>query len=148
MAENVKLDGASERTFCPAAVPVRATDTGVVESLVRVRNPVNVPSAEDEKVTIMLQLAPLASEEPQVLVWLKPVPEVAKLLSATAVLPVFVKVAVWEAVPAEEAVVTVAKVIVAGASDRVLMIVGGFTPGLLLHPASTRTQHSSAKRRE
>ncbi len=55
-----------------APVPVKLTDCGLPEALsVMLRVPVRVPDAVGVNVTLMVQLAPAATELPQVLVWAK-----------------------------------------------------------------------------
>ncbi len=74
-------------------VPVRVTDCGLSEALsVMLRVPVRVPEAVGVKVTLMLQLAPAATELPQVLVCVKSplfVPVTAMLVRLSEALPVF-----------------------------------------------------------
>src|SRR5260370_9051623 len=53
-------------------IPVRLTDCGLPEALsVMLRVPVRLPDAVGVNVTLMVQLAPAATELPQVLVWAK-----------------------------------------------------------------------------
>jgi hypothetical protein len=76
----------------PVPVPVRLTVW--VEGLalsVMVRVPVLVPAVVGLKVTLMAQLAPAATLEPQVLVWEKS-PLILMLLMLRVALPVFVSV--------------------------------------------------------
>ena len=57
--------------------------------------PVRVPGLEGVKVTLMVQLAPAATEAPQVLLWAKSVVFVSKMLVMVNVaLPVLVSVIV------------------------------------------------------
>src|SRR5260370_741630 len=70
-------------------VPVRLTDCGLPEALsVMFRVPVRVPEAVGVKVTLMLQLAPAATELPQVLVSAKS-PLAEMLVRLSEALPVF-----------------------------------------------------------
>ena len=87
---------ADNPTTGPVPVPVRPTVCGLPEALsVIVTEAVRVPGAVGAKVTLRVQLAPVATEVPQVLTWLKsPVfaPVKATLLMLRAALPVFVSV--------------------------------------------------------
>jgi hypothetical protein len=88
-----KVKEVGERlTAGPVPVPVRLTVW--VEGLalsVMVRVPVLVPAVVGLKVTLMVQLAPAATLEPQVLVWEKS-PLVLMLLMLRVALPVFLSV--------------------------------------------------------
>jgi hypothetical protein len=77
-------------------VPVRLTDCGLLEALsVMLSLPDRAPEAVGLKVTLMLQLAPAATELPQVLVCAKSllfVPVTAMLARLSGALPVFERV--------------------------------------------------------
>ncbi len=77
-------------------LPVRLTAWGLFVALSAMFNvPVRVPGLEGVKVTLMVQLAPTATEAPQVLVWTKSVVFVSKMLVMVNVaLPVLVSVIV------------------------------------------------------
>jgi hypothetical protein len=95
-----------------APVPVRLTDCGLPEALsVMLRVPVRVPDAVGVNVTLMVQLAPAATELPQVLVWAKS-PLAEMLVRLSEALPVLESVTdcaalvvptVWLAKVSEEA---------------------------------------------
>jgi hypothetical protein len=73
-------------------VPVSATVCGLPTPLsVMVRAPVLVPPAVGLKVTLRVQLAPVATLEPQVFVWEKS-PLTVMLLMLRVALPVFLRV--------------------------------------------------------
>ena len=80
-------------------VPVRLTLWGLPVALsVTVRAVLRVPLAAGVKVTLIVQLAPAATELPQLLVCAKSpgfVPVSARLVTLKAVLPEFVKVTAW-----------------------------------------------------
>jgi hypothetical protein len=80
-----------------APVPVRLNDCGLPEALsVMLRVPMRVPDAVGVNVTLMVQLAPAATELPQVLVWAKsPLAETPVRFSEA--LPVFASVTVCAA---------------------------------------------------
>ena len=78
-------------------VPVRLTVCGLFDaSLVATREPVRVPDAVGVKVTAMVQTAPIASELPQLLLWVKSPPGTMLLMLIVAV-PVLLSVTDWEA---------------------------------------------------
>ena len=83
----------------PVPVPVRLTFWGLPVALsVRVIAALRVSLAAGMKVTLIVQLAPAATELPQLLVCAKSlglVPVSARLVRLKAVLPEFVKVIVW-----------------------------------------------------
>ena len=73
-------------------MPVRFTTCGLPGALsVMLTVPVRVPVCVGVKVTLMMQLAPLASELPQVLVWAKS-PLATMLVTLKDVVPAFVNV--------------------------------------------------------
>src|SRR5205807_10115469 len=75
-----------------APVPVRLTDCGLPAALsVMVIAPVRVPVAVGVKVTLMAQLAPAATDVPQVLVCMKS-PLATMLVTLSATVPVLVSV--------------------------------------------------------
>src|SRR5437899_310696 len=77
-----------------APVPVRLTDCGLPAALsVMVIAPVRVPVAVGVKVTLMAQLAPAATDVPQVLVCMKS-PLATMLVTLSATVPVLVSVTV------------------------------------------------------
>ena len=94
---NVRLGGETPATGV-AAAPVKPTVCGLSEALsVTVKVAVTVPAAPAVKVTSMVQLAPAAKLEPQLLVWAKhpaPVPLMAMLLIFADKVLVFCKVTV------------------------------------------------------
>ena len=77
-------------------VPVRLTVCGLPVALsVRVTAAVRVPLATGLKVTLIVQLAPAATELPHVLVWAKSagfMPASARLVRVKAALPVLFRV--------------------------------------------------------
>ena len=79
-------------------VPVRVTLWGLPLALsVMVTDAVRLPLAAGVKVRLMVQLAPAATELPQVLVWAKSlalVPVTATLVTLKVALPVLVRVTV------------------------------------------------------
>ena len=79
-------------------MPVRLTLWGLPVALsVKVTAAVRVPLAAGVKVTLIVQLAPAATELPQLLVWAKSpgfVPVSAMLVTVKAALPVLVRVMV------------------------------------------------------
>src|SRR5207237_3765909 len=78
-------------------VPVRLTDCGLPAALsVMVIAPVRVPVAVGVKVTLMAQLAPAATDVPQVLVCTKS-PLATMLVTLSAAVPVLVSVTVCTA---------------------------------------------------
>ena len=73
-------------------VPVRETVWGVPEALSEiVTAPVRAPAAVGVKVTLMAQLAPAASDAPQLLLWAKS-PLAAMPVIVRAALPVLLRV--------------------------------------------------------
>jgi hypothetical protein len=79
-------------------VPERLTLCGLPVALsARVRDAVRVPLAAGVKVTLIVQLAPAATEPPQLLVWTKSlalVPVTARLEMLKAALPELVRVTI------------------------------------------------------
>ena len=77
-------------------VPERLTDWGLPVALsAMARAAARLPAAEGVKVTLMVQLAPAASELPQLLVWAKSlalVPKTAMLVMLKAELPELLRV--------------------------------------------------------
>ena len=77
-------------------VPDRFTDWGLLAApSVMVTEAARLPLAEGVKVTLIAQLAPAATELPQLLVWAKSLalaPETAMLLTLKAALPELVSV--------------------------------------------------------
>jgi hypothetical protein len=98
-AVKVSVAGVSEATGAGGAVPVplRATVCGEPDALsVTVNVAAKLATEAGVKMTEMEQLAPAASELPQVLVWLKSAgfaPPMVMLVMASAALPVFLSVA-------------------------------------------------------
>ena len=88
-----KVGGADKLTTGSAIpVPLKLTVCGLPLALsVMVRDPVLVPLAVGVKVTSMVQLALVATELPQVLVWANS-PLAAMLVIASVALPVLVRV--------------------------------------------------------
>jgi hypothetical protein len=88
-------------TLATRAVPVpeRLTFWGLPVALsVMVSEAARLPLAEGLKVTLIVQVAPAATELPQLLVWAKSlalVPETAMLVTLKAALPELVRVIVW-----------------------------------------------------
>jgi hypothetical protein len=65
-----KANVAGETVACTSPVPVRETVCGLLLALsVMVRVPGLLPVALGVKVTLTVQLAPAANDDPQVLVW-------------------------------------------------------------------------------
>jgi hypothetical protein len=81
-----------------APVPERLTAWGLPEALsVTTMDAARLPLAEGVKVTLMVQLAPAATLDPQLLVWAKSpalVPETAMLVMLKATLPELVRMTV------------------------------------------------------
>ena len=77
-------------------MPDRLTDWGLLAApSVMVTEPVRLPMPEGVKVTLIVQLAPAATEVPQLLVWEKSLalaPETEMLLTLKAALPELVSV--------------------------------------------------------
>src|ERR1035437_5809335 len=74
-------------TWGAVACPLRRADCGGPVTLsVKLNHPVRVPAAVGAKVTAMVQLAPTAIEEPQVLVWEKS-PVAATWVTVNAAVP-------------------------------------------------------------
>jgi len=77
-------------------VPERPTDWGLPVALsVMARAAARLPAADGVKVTLMVQLAPAATEMPQLLVWAKSVelvPKTAMLVMLKAELPELLRV--------------------------------------------------------
>ena len=77
-------------------VPERLTDWGLPAALsVMARAAARLPTAEGVKVMLMVQLAPAATEMPQLLVWAKSLalaPKTAMLVTVSAELPELVRV--------------------------------------------------------
>jgi hypothetical protein len=77
-------------------VPERLTVCGLpVASSATLREALRVPVAAGLKVTLIVQLAPAATLDPQVLVWVKSpalVPETETLVTLSDALPVLVRV--------------------------------------------------------
>ena len=89
----VRLEGESETCGAPTPVPLREAEWGEPVALSEtVREAVLAPTAEGEKVTEMEQLAPAATEDPQVLVWAKSVPAMEMLEMVRAAVPVLERV--------------------------------------------------------
>jgi hypothetical protein len=96
-------DGRPAARFVPAAaapVPERLTDVGLLVALLVTDNdPVRVPAPLGWNVTLTVQEAPAAIEEPQPLVWPKS-PPAAIDDTVAAALPELVRVTVWAALVA------------------------------------------------
>src|SRR5712664_2660950 len=83
-------EGKSEKSLVAVEpIPVRLTDCGLPEALsVMLRLPVRVPDAVGVNETLMVELAPAATELPQGLVWAKS-PLAETLVRFSEALPVF-----------------------------------------------------------
>jgi hypothetical protein len=94
--EKLKLPGLNA-TLGAVACPLRLTDCGEPVALsVTLSLPPRAPAAVGAKVTAIMQLAPMATEEPQVLAWAKS-PVAAIWVTFNAAVPLLVNVTCWAA---------------------------------------------------
>src|ERR1035437_1913999 len=94
--EKLKLPGLNA-TLGAVACPLRRADCTKPGALsVKLNHPPRAPAAVGAKLTEMVQLAPAATEEPQVLVWEKS-PVAAIWVTVNAAFPLLVSVTCWAA---------------------------------------------------